>query len=147
MTHHAVAALGTLQDGAPCVSMVPFALADDGHGLIVHVSRLAAHTENMMHSPQVSLLVMESEGPDKLPQSLARVTVQGLARALADSDDQYGPARDAYLLRFPDAAGLFEFPDFSLFLIEVTRVRVVGGFAQATTLTPAAFASALVEHR
>lgn len=35
-----VAAPGTLHAGAPYVSMVPYAIAHDGSGLIVHVSVL-----------------------------------------------------------------------------------------------------------
>jgi hypothetical protein len=38
---------------------------------------------------------------------------------------------------------LFELADFGLFLIEVTSARLVGGFAQATTLNPGQFAAAL----
>ena len=51
-------------------------------------------------------------------------------------------ARQAYLERFPDAAELFQFADFSVFLIDVHAARYVGGFAQAVTLTPEAFARA-----
>jgi putative heme iron utilization protein len=138
-----VAALGSLDEGHPFVSMVPFALAPDGRALVVHVSRLAAHTGNMRRDGRVSVLVMEPEGSDKMPQSLARVTIQGEARVVEPMHPEYGAARGAYLGRFPDAAGLFELPDFSLFLIEVTSARLVGGFAQATTLSPEQFASAL----
>ena len=38
-----VAALGTLHEGAPYVSAVPFALLEDGSAFIIHVSELAAH--------------------------------------------------------------------------------------------------------
>lgn len=138
-----VAALGSLDEGHPFVSMVPFALVPDGRALVVHVSRLAAHTGNMRRDGRVSVLVMEPEGPDKTPQSLARVTIQGEARVVESGHPEYLPAREAYLGRFPDAAGLFELPDFSLFLIGVTSARLVGGFAQATTLSPEQFALAV----
>ena len=39
-----IAALGTLHQGIPFVSMVPYAVAGDG-SFILHVSRLAAHTQ------------------------------------------------------------------------------------------------------
>jgi putative heme iron utilization protein len=138
-----VAALGTLHEGQPYVSMVPFALAPDGRALVVHVSRLAAHSTNMRRDGRVSLLIMEPERPDKMPQSLARVTIQGEAREVDVGHPEYGPAREAYLGRFPGAAGLFELADFSLFRIEVRSARLVGGFAQAVTLSPKAFAAAL----
>ncbi len=130
-----IAALGTLDNGEPFVSMVPFATMRDGRALIVHVSRLAGHMRNMQQHNRVSLLIVEQEGPDKLPLALARVTIQGTARVLSASDDDFEEARDAYLRRFPDAGPLFTFPDFSLFLIEVTSARLVGGFAQARTLS------------
>jgi putative heme iron utilization protein len=138
-----VAALGTLHEGHPQVSMVPFALAPDGRALVVHVSGLAAHTANMRRDGRVSVLVMEPERPDEMPQALARVTIQGEAREVDGGHPEHGPALEAYLGRFPDAAGLFELPDFGLFLIEVRSARLVGGFAQAVTLSPEAFAAAL----
>jgi putative heme iron utilization protein len=138
-----VAALGTVHQGHPFVSMVPFAFTPNGRALVVHVSRLAAHTGNTHRDRHVSVLVMEPEGPGKMPQSLARVTIQGEARAVENGDPEYGRAREAYLDRFPDAAGLFELADFSLFLIGVTSARLVGGFAQATSLSPERFAAAL----
>ena len=42
-----VAALGTLRNGEPFVSMVPYALLPDG-SLVVHVSRLATHTRLLL---------------------------------------------------------------------------------------------------
>ena len=138
-----VAALGTVHAGHPFVSMVPFAVTPDGRALVVHVSRLAAHSGNMRRDGRVSVLVMEPEQPDRMPQALARVTIQGDAREVGVGDPEYSRAREAYLGRFPDADGLFELADFSLFLIGVTSARLVGGFAQAATLSPEGFAAAL----
>ena len=45
--------------------------------------------------------------------------------------------------RFPSAAPLFDFADFSLFLIDVTSARLVAGFAQAVTLDAKSFAAAV----
>jgi putative heme iron utilization protein len=140
-----VAALGTLQGTDPYVSMVPFAISPDGLALVIHVSRLAAHTQNLMSHDRVSLLVTESEESGKMAQSLARVTVQGQARGLPREDPDYPALRDAYLERFPDAAELFQFADFLLIRIDVQSARYVAGFAQAQTLTSAAFARAVRE--
>ena len=74
-----VAALGTLHQGQPYVSMVPFALLPGGSGFVIHVSQLAAHTKDMLLSPQVSLLVVAPPTPDVPAQALARITVQGRA--------------------------------------------------------------------
>ncbi len=55
------AALGTLRTGAPFVSMVPYAIAADGSGFVVHVSKLAAHTKDMLADARVSLLVADAQ--------------------------------------------------------------------------------------
>lgn len=140
-----VAALGTLADDEPYVSMVPFVVAADGRNLIVHVSRLAAHTQNMLQNERVSVLVMVPEGPNKSAQSLARVTIQGVARVARVDDTNYAEGRATYLDRFPSSAPMFDFGDFNLFLIEVTSARLVAGFAQATTVAAEEFALAVAD--
>ena len=129
-----IAALGTLHEGVPFVSMVPYAVASDG-SLVLHVSRLAAHTQDMLDHPDVSLLITESEGSGKMPQALARVTVQGRAKMLERDSQKHIDARDVYLLRFPDAAPLFEFSDFNIVIIKPISARVIAGFGQAVTMT------------
>jgi len=76
-----VAALGTLHEGVPYVSMVPFALLRDGSA-VIHVSALAAHTRAMLAEPAVSLLVMAPPSAGVLPQALPRVTTRRGARRL-----------------------------------------------------------------
>jgi hypothetical protein len=137
-----VAALGTLHQGAPFVSMVPYAIGGDGN-LIVHVSRLAAHTTDMLDNPDVSLLITEAETPAKMPQELARVTVQGRAEMVGRDTERYADIREVYLSRFADAAPLFEFSDFNIFIIKPVSARFIAGFGQAVTLTGDDFAMAL----
>jgi putative heme iron utilization protein len=88
-----IAALGTLHEGIPFVSMVTYAVASDG-SFILHVSRLATHTRDMLDHPEVSLLITESEGSGKMPQALARVTVQGRAKMLERDSQKHIDARD-----------------------------------------------------
>src|SRR5262245_63628481 len=129
-----IAALGTLHEGVPFVSMVPYTVANDG-SLVLHVSRLAAHSQDMLDHPDVSLLITESEASGKLPQALARVTVQGQAKMLERDSQKHIDTRDVYLSRFPDAAPLFEFSDFNIVIIKPMSARVIAGFCQAITLT------------
>ena len=131
-----VAALGTLQDGEPAVSMVPFVSSPDGGRLVIHVSGLAAHTRNLQASPAVSLMVMDDDRPEQMPQALPRVSLQGQARVVVVGDPGYTEAKAWYLAKFPDAADLFEFPDFRLVVVEVREARLVAGFARAHTLYP-----------
>jgi len=138
-----VAALGTLHGGAPFVSMVPYALLPDGAGFVVHVSRLAAHTKDMLEDPRVSLLVSQAEGGGVPAQALARVSIQGEAREAAKGSADEQACRAAYLARFPDAEPLTAFTDFSFFVIRPAQARYVAGFAQARTLAAEALAREL----
>jgi putative heme iron utilization protein len=135
-----IASLGTLHSGEPAVSMVPFAAS--GGALVIHVSRLASHTADMVAHPRVALMVVEANAEDVMPQARARVSISGDAERLADGGEQ-DEARTAYLARFPDAAPIFELGDFSLFAIRPRSVRVVGGFGRAATLAPEQFAALL----
>ena len=138
-----IASLGTLHDGEPYVSMVPFALLPRGPDFVIHVSSLAAHTGDMLANPQVSLLVIAIESEGVPPQAVARITVQGEALRIPHAAATYPEAREAYLRRFPDSAQMFELADFSLFAIRVRMCRFVGGFAQARTLTADGLATIL----
>jgi putative heme iron utilization protein len=137
-----IAALGTLHQAAPFVSMVPYAVGRDGN-FVLNVSRLAAHTGDMIDNPNVSVLITESEIPGKMPQELARVTVQGRAEMLGRDAAKYTDVREVYLSRFPDAAPLLEFSDFNIFIIKPVSARVIAGFGQAMTITGDDLATAL----
>jgi len=138
-----VASLGTLHKGQPYVSMVPFALLPGGTNFIIHVSQLAAHTKDMLAHPQVSLLVIAPPAPEVIAQELARITVQGEAVQVIRDTPDHAAARTAYLERFPQSEPMFGFSDFSLFAIVPEAIRFVGGFAQATTISPHTLAEAL----
>ena len=140
-----VASLGTLHNGHPYVSMVPYAMLPDGSGFVIHVSQLAAHTKDMLLNPHVSLLVIAPPTPEVPVQGLARVTIQGRAVQYADATQGHTEAKTAYLSRFPQSAELFSFADFSLFAIVPDSIRFVGGFAQATTISPEALSRVLGE--
>jgi len=143
VTSRSTAALGTLHSGAPFVSMVPYALLDDGATFVILVSALAAHTHNMLADPRVSLLLCEAEQDDIQPQALPRVTVTGTAQQLSAGTSESAAAKSAYLGRFPKAALLFNLGDFSLFAVKPSAVRFVAGFGQAYSLSPESFTKAL----
>lgn len=136
------AALATLHDGDPALSMVPFAITVDGD-FIVHVSGLAAHTADMTANPRVSLMVVAPEESGVMPQALPRVAVSGDARRIDPATPEYASGREAYLARFPDAEPMFGLGDFSLFAIRPRSARLVGGFAQASTISATDFAAAI----
>jgi len=129
-----VAALATLHRGDPAVSMVPYALLADLPAFVVHVSRLAAHTADLLAHPAVALLVTSADSAAS-PLALPRVAIQGIARMCPVDDAMHSAARAAYLAKIPDAEPLFSFGDFSLVLIEPRSARYVAGFGQASSLT------------
>lgn len=132
-----IAALGTLRDGAPFVSMVPFVAAPDFSAFHIHISRLAHHTRDILADRRVSLMVAETDLGTQDPQTLGRVSIQGQASAMAQTDAGYADARARYLERFPDSEFNFSLGDFSLFRIEPSAARYVAGFGKIFNLEPA----------
>src|SRR6266487_1167284 len=132
-----VAALGTLRDGGPFVSMVAYAAEPDFGGMLLHLSRLAAHTRQLLAAPQSSLLICEPDDGRDDVQTLARITLVGTATPILAESTAYAAAQACYLARLPCAAPLFDFLDFMLFRFVPSEARYVGGFARIYTLTVA----------
>lgn len=140
------AALGTLDGGAPFVSMVLYALqrrAGMAPAALIYVSRLSAHTRHLLADPRASLLIALPDVGEGDPQALARVTLQCLASPIPADAPDYAAARAAYLGRLPQQEYLFGFPDFALVRLEPLEARYVGGFARALSLSAAQLAEAL----
>jgi putative heme iron utilization protein len=137
-----VAALGTLRDGAPLVSMVLFAAAADFSEFYIHTSRLAHHTQDMLRDPRAGLMIAETDDGRRDPQTLARVSVTGEAARLPPEDPDYEAAKAAYLVKHPQTAFTFGFADFDLYRIRPASARYVAGFAKAFNLTPASLRKA-----
>jgi heme iron utilization protein len=130
-----VAALGTLcEDGAPLVSMVPFAIEPDQACLVIHVSGLATHTRNLQSSPAVSLLVMRAEAEGEPVHALPRVTLEGRAEVLVPASPAREACRAAYLARFPEAEPMTQLGNFMFMAIHVSAARQVAGFGSARSL-------------
>jgi putative heme iron utilization protein len=130
-----LAALGTLTDeGAPFVSMVPFAIERTLGCLVIHVSTLAAHTRHLQARPRVSLLVCVSETPDEPVHDLHRVTLEGRARVLGRESLDWLACKTAYLERFPNVAFMTELGDFAFVAIDINAARHVSGFGAARSV-------------
>jgi putative heme iron utilization protein len=130
------AALGTLHDGAPFVSLVAYAAMPDFSGFLLHLSALSPHTRHLHADPRASLLISEPDDGRDDPQTLARITLTGSAMPIPREHEDYAAARACYLDRLPAARMWFDFPDFTLFRFMPAGARYVGGFARACTLTP-----------
>jgi len=125
-----VAALGTLFQGAPLVSMVLFSAAEDLSSIDIHVSRLAQHTRGLLESGQVGLMIAEPDRPTRNPQTLPRLSLQGTASILDPDDAEYAEARTLYLAKYPTAEMNFQLADFLLVRIRPRSARLVTGFGR-----------------
>lgn len=128
-------ALATLDGGAPLASMVAYASEADLSGLLLFLSGLSVHTQNLLADPRASLAVSEPDSGAGDPQTLPRVSLQGIAAVIDRERPEFGPAWGRYVERFPDAAPRLGLGDFLLFRLTVAEARYVGGFARATRLT------------
>ena len=133
-----VAALGTLHDGGPNLSMVAYAFAQDFSAFYIHVSKLGRHTADMENDPHVSLLITETDDRRADPQTLARVAIHGTAGIFPRSEPDYSFVKNIYLERFPEAAQLFSLGDFNIWKITPKGGRYVAGFGRAFNLLPEA---------
>ncbi len=136
------AALGTFSQGRPSLSWVAYAVADDG-ALLLHLSRLAQHTRNMLAEPMICLSVSEVDDGQCDPQTLARVALEGKIALLDRASGEYQAAKVRYLERLPDAAMLFGFEDFSLFRFAPEHGHYVEGFGSTHRLSSEKLASLL----
>lgn len=128
------ASLGTLDEGSPFVSWVAYAV--DEHGaLLLHLSRLAKHTRNLLADGRVALALSEADDGRSDPQTLARISLDGAVAVVERDSAAYQAGRECYLARLPDAAMLFDFEDFLLFRLMPQSGRYVEGFGSSHRLT------------
>lgn len=128
------AALGTLRDSAPLVSMVLFSVLPDFSAFFIHTSRLAHHTQDILQDPRISLMIAEIDPGAGDPQLLARISIRGTALEFHPSEDGYAEAKSLYLQKHPQTAMNFGMGDFSLYRIQPQSARYVAGFGKIFNL-------------
>ena len=131
-----LATLGTLREGEPNLAMVAYSFAEDFSAFYIHVSKLGKHTTDMETDPRVSLLITETDDHRADPQTLARVSIRGMAEILPRGDPNYAQVKKNYLERFPEAEQLFSLGDFNFWKITPKGGRFVAGFGRAFNLVP-----------
>lgn len=135
------AALGTLRQGAPLVSMVLYLPAPDFSAFHLHVSRLAWHTQDMLADARVALSIAATDDGTRNPQILERVSLRGEAAPVPNDSPEHATLKAAWLARFPESAINFELADFSFFRIALRDARFVAGFGSIHNLSAAALAA------
>lgn len=135
-----VAALATLTaDGDPWASVITYGALDDGAPVLC-LSRLAEHGRNVAADPRASLVISQVDRPAD-PLAGARVTLAGRVTPPTDTAS-LAVARAAHLTAVPAASTYIDFSDFSLWILQVERVRWVGGYGRMDSASGPAFAAA-----
>ncbi|MEJ2565386.1 MAG: pyridoxamine 5'-phosphate oxidase family protein [Gammaproteobacteria bacterium] len=130
------AALATLsEDATPAVSYVAYVAEPGFDGFLLHLSRLALHTRNLLARPAAALAVSDTDTGEGDPQLLARISVQGAVAVIPRGTSDYRRAREHFLAKLPQAEQLFGFEDFVLLRFQPQAARYVGGFASAFQLS------------
>ena len=125
-------------DGAPWGSVVTYGTLADGAPVLL-VSLMAEHTRNLEADARASLVVAEPPN-DEYPLDRGRVTLAG--RVAQPEGAARAAARAAHLEAMPSAELYVDFDDFRLFVLEVERVRWVGGYGRMDTVEAADYAVA-----
>src|SRR6266498_4094314 len=107
------------------VSMTLYLPLRDFSAFHVHVSRLAWHTQDMLHDARVASSIWATDDGRADPFTLARVTIRGDAVQIQNSDSNFQNLKSAWLERFPEQAINFELADFSFWRIAPRDARFV----------------------
>jgi heme iron utilization protein len=127
-----IAHLATLRGGAPMASMTLYLADERCAAFHIHVSRLAWHTQDLLHDPRVALSIAENDDARADPFTLMRVTIRGEAVQLREDDP---PLKAKWLARFPAQAINFTLADFSFWRIVPTDARFVAGYGRIHNLS------------
>ncbi len=127
-------ALGTADpSGVPSVSYVPFASVDGGFGVVV--SRLAAHTVNLVARRPASVLLVDDAPQQGDAYARTRFSVSVTARPHAPGSAQAGAIWSALEDRHgATVRTLRTLSDFQAISLEPVSGRLVLGFASAHDL-------------
>jgi putative heme iron utilization protein len=119
------------ENGDPWCSLVVYGPTADGNPVLL-VSTLAEHGRNLLADQRASIAINDPSGPGD-PLDRPRITLAG--RAVQPDGDAAEAALDAHVAAVPGARLYAGWEDFALWVLEVERVRWVGGFAQMDTIS------------
>jgi len=111
-------------EGFPFGSIVGYAL-DYNDQILILISALAQHTQNLLANPKASLLV--GDWNQEAPQVGCRLTMMGQIMPATDVDG------GEYFQKFPETKEWAKL-DFSFFRFEMEKALYVGGFGRILDL-------------
>ncbi len=126
------------ENGDPWCSLVVYGPTAQGDPVLL-VSTMAEHGRNLMHDPRASLALNDPSAPGD-PLDRPRITLAG--RVAQPEGERRQEALDAHVAAIPGAMLYAGWEDFTLWVLEVQRVRWVGGFAVMDTVSAADYRAA-----
>lgn len=134
--------LATLEEGGHPYASIVEVMADDEGAMVLFLSDLAAHTNNLKGDARASVVVADSGGIDGAGAGVlarGRATLQGELVVVEDGRDRFG---EAWVARHPGAANYIGFTDFNFYRMEVERIRYIAGFGRMGWVTAATYREA-----
>ena len=121
-------------NGIPDASYAPFVRIDDD-AFYVNLSALSTHTGNILSTPRVSILFLQSENDSKQLFARKRLSFDADAVLVARDSARWCQVMDLFANKFGDIVDLIRpLQDFSLFCLQPRSAVYVRGFAQAYPL-------------
>ena len=130
-----IAALGTLRDEAPHVSLIPFVVVQDFSTFHILANRLDPHIMDLQKSKLMSLLISEADDGRADPQTLARVSIRGSAEPMQNGEPGFTLVKKMYIERFPGSEASFKNSDFGLWRINPKGGRFIAGLERAFNIS------------
>ena len=124
-------------DGDPWASFVTFGLV--GGAPVLCVSNMAEHGRNLVGDQRASIAIVAPDAPED-PLASGRITLAGVATR--PEGPALDAARQAHLDAVPAAKYYIDYSDFTLWVLQVQRVRWVGGYGRMDSTSGAEYAAA-----
>ncbi|MGB3918729.1 pyridoxamine 5'-phosphate oxidase family protein [Thiothrix litoralis] len=127
--------LATLDAGGePSISYAPF-VQDEAGNFYIFVSGLASHTQEILHHPQVAVLLIADEQDARQIFARTRATYRCVAAVVEREAAVYPLMLDKMEERFGNVVGVLRgLGDFVMFRLQPQSGRFVMGFGQAFVL-------------
>lgn len=120
------AVLGTLMEGHPYGSIVPFVRYENK--IIIYISTLAQHYKNIVNNSNVSFTLYDSSKEN--PQSEKRICMIGEAK-IQQGDFEY---KDLYFAKFPNSKNFSQTHGFYFCEITISKAHFIQGFGKINWL-------------
>lgn len=130
-----IASLGTSSNNQPFISMVAYSVNEKFSEFYILISQLAKHSKNITDNKKISLMICQPETEADNPQTLARVSVTGIAQLIERNSEEYNSAKNSYLIKNTNAEMYFRLGDFQLYKLRINKAKFVAGFAKTFNLS------------